>query len=149
MVTNRAATALLNSNPSAAWSLKSIEWCITRSISIGDHKFEGVRVERYPGVQTPGIAITTVPEPEAVGGVGEAIKMSGLDAEELSSLSPDGINSASVEGTSWIPEVDGQSVGTNGDTTGSFVEAEDICCAIAGVGGMVVEGPAGVLAFLG
>ena len=106
-------------------------------------------MERYPGVQTPGVAITTVPELEAGGVAGEAIEILGSDAEELSLLSPDGNNSASVGGTSWIPEVDGRSVGTNGDTTGSFVEAEDVCRAIAGVGGMVVEGPAGVLAFLG
>ena len=105
-------------------------------------------MERYPGVRAPGVAITTVPEPEAVGGAGEAIETSGSDAESSSS-SPDGNNSASVGGTSWIPEVDGLSVGMNGDTTGGFVEAEDVCRAVAGVGGMVVEGPAGVLAFLG
>ena len=76
--------------------------------------------------------------------------MLGSDVEELSSSSPDGNNSASVVGTSWIPEVDGRSVGTNaGDMTGGFVEAEDFCLAIAGVGGMEVEGPAGDLAFLG
>ena len=76
--------------------------------------------------------------------------MSGSDAGELSSSSPDGNNSALVVGTSWIPEVDGWSVGRNGGTTGGFVEAEDFCLAVAGVGGTVVEGSAlAGFAFLG
>ena len=100
-------------------------------------------MERY----AKGVAFVAV-EPEAVVGVREAIWILGPGSWESSSSSPDEDDTASVGGTSWIPEVDGRSVGRKGGTTGGFVEAEDVCLAVALVGGMVVGSALG-FAFLG
>ena len=99
-------------------------------------------MERYAG---DGVAVLAV-EPEAVAGVREAIWILGPDSWESSSSSPDEDDTASVGG---IPEVDSRSVGMKGGMAGGFVEAEDVCLAVALVGGMVVEGSALGFAFLG
>ena len=99
---------------------------MTRSTSISIQVLEGDRFVRYAGDKAPSEAIATV-ELDGIGGAGEDVGMSGSDYELLSS-SPDGNNSSSLVGTSWIPEVDGRSVGRKGGTEGGFVEAEALAC---------------------
>ena len=99
---------------------------MTRSTSISIQVLEGGRFVRYAGDKVAGEAITTV-GPDGIGGAGEDVGMSGSNGELLSS-SPDGNNSSSLVGTSWIPEVDSRSVGRKGGTEGGFVEAEALAC---------------------